>query len=191
LTIPAKVNYVAKAGNLYDLGYELDGSSAVITPYLRSTYLWERVRVQGGAYGAYCVFNQHSGLLAYASYMDPNLLGTLDVFDHTAQHLRELELPEDELTKAIIGAIGGIDAYQLPDAKGYSALQRYLVGYTDGQRQAIRDQVLGTTASDFSAFADPLDRLGETGLVVVVGSPEALAEANAQRDGMFAVSKVL
>ena len=191
LTIPAKVNYVAKGANLYDLGYELDGSSAVISPYLRSTYLWERVRVQGGAYGAYCILNQHSGLLAYASYMDPNLLGTLDVFDQTGQYLRELALSDDELTKGIIGAIGGIDAYQLPDAKGYSALQRYLVGYTDERRQALRDEVLSTTAADFRAFADVLDGLQKTGLIVVVGSQEALADANAERGGMFAISKVL
>ena len=54
LTIPAQVNYVAKGANLYDVGYELDGSYAVITQYLSTTWLWERIRVQGGAYGAHC-----------------------------------------------------------------------------------------------------------------------------------------
>ena len=56
LTIPAQVNYVGKAANLYDLGYEFDGSAEVITGYLRMAYLWEKIRVQGGAYGAFCVF---------------------------------------------------------------------------------------------------------------------------------------
>jgi len=31
LVIPAQVNYVAKGANLYELGYELDGSIHVIT----------------------------------------------------------------------------------------------------------------------------------------------------------------
>ncbi len=53
LTIPAQVNYVGKAANLYDLGYEFDGSAEVITGYLRMAYLWEKVRVQGGAYGGF------------------------------------------------------------------------------------------------------------------------------------------
>ncbi|HXQ35691.1 MAG TPA: peptidase M16, partial [Anaerolineales bacterium] len=56
LAIPAQVNYVGKGVNLYDLGYEFDGSSEVIVPYLRMAYLWEKVRVQGGAYGAHAQF---------------------------------------------------------------------------------------------------------------------------------------
>ncbi|MCP4418231.1 MAG: peptidase M16, partial [Chloroflexi bacterium] len=50
LTIPAQVNYVAKGGNLYDLGFQEHGSVSPIVNYLQTTYLWEKVRVQGGAY---------------------------------------------------------------------------------------------------------------------------------------------
>ena len=51
--IPAKVNYVAKGANLYDLGYVRHGSVDVILNYLRTTWLWEKIRVQGGAYGLF------------------------------------------------------------------------------------------------------------------------------------------
>jgi presequence protease len=51
--------------------------------------------------------------------------------------------------QAIIGCIGDVDGYQLPDAKGYAALSRYLLGVSDEERQARRDQILGTTAADF------------------------------------------
>jgi len=61
-----------------------------------------------------------SGVFSYLSYRDPNLLKTLEVYDETAIFLRELEMDDDALTKAIIGTIGDVDAYQLPDAKGYS-----------------------------------------------------------------------
>lgn len=61
-----------------------------------------------------------AGVFSYLSYRDPNLLKTLDVYDATANFLRELELDNDTLTKAIIGTIGDVDSYQLPDAKGYS-----------------------------------------------------------------------
>ena len=59
-------------------------------------------------------------MFSYLSYRDPNLLKTLEVYDGTARFLRELEMDDDALTKAIIGTIGDVDAYQLPDAKGYS-----------------------------------------------------------------------
>lgn len=48
------------------------------------------------------------------------MLKTLDVYDGTVDFLRELELDDDTLAKAIIGTIGDVDSYQLPDAKGYS-----------------------------------------------------------------------
>ena len=92
LAIPAQVNYVGKGANLYDLGYAADGSVEVITNYLRTTWLWERVRIQGGAYGGFCVFNQRSGVFTFISYRDPNLLGTLENYDASAGFLRDLNL---------------------------------------------------------------------------------------------------
>jgi len=61
-----------------------------------------------------------AGVFTYLSYRDPNLVKTLDNYDGTVQFLRELEMDNDALTKAIIGTIGDVDSYQLPDAKGYS-----------------------------------------------------------------------
>ena len=73
LVIPAQVNYVGKGANLYDLGYHFHGSAQVISGYLRTSWLWERIRVQGGAYGAFCMFDRISGTMTFVSYRDPNL----------------------------------------------------------------------------------------------------------------------
>jgi Zn-dependent M16 (insulinase) family peptidase len=191
LTLPAQVNYVGKATNLYDLGYEYDGSSMVITRFISRTWLWDRVRVQGGAYGAFCNFDRRSGVLGFASYRDPNLLETIDVYDQAADFLRDIPISGDELTKAIIGAVSDLDAYQLPDAKGYTSMARHLAGDTDEDRQKRRDQVLSTTVDDFKRFADVLMRAKEKGLVGVLGAPAAIKEANEKLNGLFQVTKVL
>ena len=183
LVIPAQVNYVAKAANLYDLGYQLHGSVGVVTRFLRNTWLWDRVRVQGGAYGAFCAFDHFSGVMAFASYRDPNVAGTVDIYDDSAQFLKDLDLSDDELTKAIIGTIGELDAYQLPDAKGYTSMVRYLTGITDEFRQQMRDAVLSTTAQDFVDFAGILDAARAPGRVVAMGSQDALEAANDSRGG--------
>ncbi|EOX98217.1 Presequence protease 2 isoform 3 [Theobroma cacao] len=120
IVIPTQVNYVGKAANLYDGGYQLNGSAYVISKHISNTWLWDRVRVSGGAYGGFCNFDTHSGVFTFLSYRDPNLLETLDIYDGTGDFLRELEMDDDTLTKAIIGTVGDVDAYQLPDAKGYS-----------------------------------------------------------------------
>lgn len=73
---------MGKAANLYeDAGYKLHGSSYVINKYLGTTWLWDRVRVSGGAYGGFSDFDSHSGMFTYLSYRDPNLLKTVDNYD--------------------------------------------------------------------------------------------------------------
>ena len=192
LTIPAQVNYVGKGANLYELGYQPHGSVAVIANYLRTTWLWERVRIQGGAYGGFCVFDRHAGVFNYLSYRDPNLLETLDNYDQTAQFLRDLDLSREELTKSIIGAIGDMDDYQLPDAKGYTSMARYLIGDTDAARQQRRNEILSTTAADFRAFGEVLEPVKQEGLVVVLGSQEAIQAADDARGGdWLEIQKVL
>ena len=51
--------------------------------------------------------------------------------------------------QAIIGTIGDVDAYQLPDAKGHTALMRHILGVSDQERQQRREEILGTTIQDF------------------------------------------
>jgi Zn-dependent M16 (insulinase) family peptidase len=191
LTIPAQVNYVGKGANLYELDYVLDGSINVILNYLRTTWLWERVRVQGGAYGGFCVFDRHSGVITFLSYRDPNLMNTLKTYDDTAAFLKNLDLSQEELTKSIIGVIGDLDAYQLPDAKGYTSLVRYLVGETDEERQLLREQVLDTRPEDFQAFAGVIEQVRDAGRVVVLGWQDAIQQANQELDGKLDVKRVL
>lgn len=181
LTIPAQVNYVGKGANLYELGYEMDGSAEVVTGYLRMAYLWDKVRVLGGAYGAYVVFDDRSGVLTFLSYRDPNVAATIDAYDKAADFLKGLDgsrLTENELTKAIIAAIGDLDAYQLPDAKGYTSMMRYLTHRTDAMRQKTRDEVLSTNGEDFIAFGEVLEKVAQSSAVTVMGSQNALESAN-------------
>jgi Zn-dependent M16 (insulinase) family peptidase len=194
LSIPAQVNYVGKGADLFQLGYTLHGSVQVIMNFLRTTWLWERVRVQGGAYGGMARFDIRSGVFTFLSYRDPNLLKTIENYDGTAKYLQEVNqerLSQPELVKSIIGAIGELDAYLLPDAKGFTSLVRFLVGETDRLRQQYRDQLLRTTLADFQAFGTVLEKVNQAGKVVVVGSAEALQAANQEHNGFLTVQKLL
>ena len=197
LTVPTQVNYVAKSINLYKGGYDLHGASYVVNKQLNVTWLWDRVRVSGGAYGGFCDFDTHSGLLTYASYRDPNLLKTLDVYSGTPGHLKgeEVEAMDSEsLEKAVVGTIGDVDSYQLPDAKGYSSLLRHILKVSDEQRQQRRDEILATTKEDFASFGDVIaDAEKKAGsFSVAVCSAEAAEKAKAERPDMdFAVVPVL
>ncbi|HMM39639.1 MAG TPA: peptidase M16, partial [Desulfovibrio sp.] len=115
----------------------------------------------------------------FVSYRDPNVDRTLKAFDETAQHLKNLKLDRDELEKAVIGAIGEIDGYMLPDAKGFASLARTLNGEDEAFRQKLREEVLSTGPADFAAFGEALAALKDKGEVVVLGEAKALEQSAA------------
>ncbi|TFH35052.1 MAG: peptidase M16 [Anaerolineales bacterium] len=183
--IPAQVNYVGKGAQLYELGYQLDGSIHVILGYLQFTFLWEKVRVLGGAYGAFSSFDPLSGGFTYLSYRDPNLSKTLDAYDAVSQFLSGLQIEGRELTKAIISTIGRLEPYRLPDAQGFTSMARYLTGTGDEYRQTIRDQILSSTVKDFNKFGETMAQVARNGRIVILGSKEKLEEANAHQGGAW------
>ncbi|MBN2062443.1 MAG: insulinase family protein [Deltaproteobacteria bacterium] len=191
MIIPSQVNYVGKGANLYNAGYGFKGTIHVISRFLRNSWLWDRVRVQGGAYGSFCLFDRFSGTLTFVSYRDPNLLRTIDIFDESAGFLRDLEINDEELAKSIIGSIGDIDSHKLPDAKGYSSMIQELMGDTDEERQKIRDEILATKADDFREFSNVLESVREKGLVKILGSETAIRQIMEQKPGWLEMVKVL
>jgi len=191
MTIPSQVNYVGKGADLYSLGYRFHASALVITRYLRNAWLWDQVRVQGGAYGAFCIFDRLSGVLTFVSYRDPNLIQTVEAFDRSARFLDEMTLSDDELAKSIIGAIGDLDGHMLPDAKGFSSMVHYLIGDTEENRQQMRDEILRTRAADFKEMGQVLEEVKKKGIVKVLGSPTAIEAAEKDRPGWLKLVKVL
>lgn len=157
---------------------QVGGSASVVSKYLRTGYLWDTVRVMGGAYGGFCRLSAQSGVFSYLSYRDPNLKGTLDNYDAAADHLRALALSPADLSQAIIGAVGELDRPMQPDQKGFASLQQWLAGEAAADRQARRDELLATTSADFNAFGERLAKLNAEGTVTVIGSKAALDKAN-------------
>lgn len=174
LIVPTSVQYVGIGGNVARHGYVFDGSSLVISRYLRTSFLWEQIRMKGGAYGAFVSFDSSTLTCCFISYRDPRLEETLQDFAKIPEFLQTISLDSSALHQAIIGAIGDFDHYQLPDAKGYSDLHRYRAGITAKQRLMIREQILSTTLTDFHEFGAVLQKMMRDTVTCVV-SPKARA----------------
>jgi Zn-dependent M16 (insulinase) family peptidase len=177
--ITTQVNYVAAGTRLYEPGEMMDGSTYAVARFLSRGYLWDNVRVVGGAYGGGCALNPSSGGFAFSSYRDPNLQGTLDVYAKTVEVLENLEIDDAALEQAIVGAAGDLDSPMTSQSKGYRALLHHLTGTTTEMRQRYRDEVIGTTREAFAAFAAKLK--GAETKVAVFGSKDMLEQANAKR----------
>ncbi|HPN83046.1 MAG TPA: insulinase family protein, partial [Spirochaetota bacterium] len=174
LTGPLKVHYVGRGLNMAAAGYKPHGAAILACRAISTGWLWNSVRVQGGAYGAFCRYSPYSGILTMASYRDPNLENTLKRYGETADWLREQAFTGRESERAIIGAIGELDAWQMPDARGFSTLTQHLAGVTDEMRQRQRDEVFSTTKADLDRFAEALADLANSPAMAVFGPEESL-----------------
>ncbi|QPJ66544.1 MAG: peptidase M16 [Candidatus Nitrohelix vancouverensis] len=177
----SSVQYVGKGANLYDLGFEFSGQWSVLKSLLGSSYLWERVRVQGGAYGSMSSFDYLTGDFNFVSYRDPNLKETLNAYDGVASYLENLEMSDDELTKIIIGCVGRLDPPLSADRKGSIAMIEHLSGKTHALKQKHRDQLLSTTLADLRNYAGLFQKVKEQGMICVLGGEEKIKQA----DGLF------
>jgi len=171
------VQYVGKGANLYDLGFEYSGKFGALRSLLSTGFLWEKVRMQGGAYGSSNSFDFFTGDYGLVSYRDPNLAETLDIYDQIADYVSNLDLPEEELQKIIIGCMGKLDPPLTPDRKGSVSMIDHLTGRTHAMKQKIREELLSTKLEDLKAYAGLFLKIKESGNVCVLGNEEKIKKS--------------
>lgn len=171
----SRVQYVGKAANFLRLGFSYTGSMDVLETILRYDYFWTKIRVQGGAYGAFTQISR-VGTLFFSSYRDPNLKETLDVFDKTADYLASFDVSDREMVKFIIGTISTLDVPLTPQLKGSVAQDRFFRQLTDADRQKTRDEILATRQEDIRALAAVVDACMKENILCVFGNEEKLKE---------------
>ena len=169
----AKVQYVAKAGTYKSDSLPYTGALRVLKSIMGYDYLWNQVRVVGGAYGCFCNFSRN-GKLSFGSYRDPNLKRTLDVYDRAVDYLKAFDVNERDMTKYVIGTIADIDAPLTPSAKGARSRDAYLCGDTFENIQKERDEILSCTCADIKKLSEYVEMIKETGSIVVLGGEEEI-----------------
>jgi len=187
LMAPGAVQYVAKGINLNDLGYKNDGCFDLLNQLLSTGFLWEKVRVQGGAYGCYLSFDKISGALVIVSYRDPNLRETLEVFDGIADYLENLEMTESEFEKLLIGTVGRLDTPMTTSQKSKLALNRFLAGIDYETLDKKRERLLSSTVEDLKKFSSLFRVLAEKGKICVHGSESKLGETKDLFDKVISI----
>ena len=155
-------------------GINYNGNMKVVENILNSDYLWQELRVKGGAYGGAMSFTNYEVL--FYSYRDPNLKKTLNTFDGAVKFLKNFKASEKEMTNYIIGTIGSMDYLTGPYYKGVIGDNMYFSGTTQEDIQKLRDEVLSTTAEDIRNFAEVLEAVIKQNLHCVVGSETKVNE---------------
>ena len=177
----SRVQYVGKGANFIELGHEYNGALNILETILRYEYLWTKIRVQGGAYGAFASFGRN-GNLFFGSYRDPNLAKTLETFDGTAEFLKNFNVSDREMDKYIIGTLSKTDKPLTPSLKGQVAADLSLRNITYADRQKSRDEILSARQEDIRALSKLVEDCMNQNYLCVFGN-EAIIKENTKLFG--------
>jgi Zn-dependent M16 (insulinase) family peptidase len=179
ITTAGKVQYVVAGGNFLKHGHKFTGAMRVLETILRYEYLWTKIRIQGGAYGATVRFDSN-GLGVFASYRDPKLAESLQAYYDLPAWLEKEEFSARELDKYVIGTISGMDTPLTNTMRLDAVTTSWLKNVTDDLRQQARNEVLDVTNEDLQALAPVIRDMLSDGLICVVGGKQPI-EANAEK----------
>lgn len=174
LITSSQIQYVSLASNFKELGYEYTGKLNVLRTMVSFDYLWNKIRVMGGAYGCFISFARN-GKFVLSSYRDPNLKETLDAYLGLASYLENYEASEEEFIKTVIGTFSKLDFPQTPSQKGETSDELFIRNISYDLLQKERDEVLNIKVSDIKGLAKLIkDCLNDYG-ICVIGAEDKIA----------------
>lgn len=175
LLTPGNVQYVAEGFNFISLGYKYSGKLKVMKTIISLDYLWNKVRVQGGAYGC-MVSITRGGNMVFVSYRDPNIKETLGAYDGAYEYLQNFKCSSREMIKYIIGTISDLDSPLTASRKGDEALSNYIRGLTQNQIQRERDEVLNIKEEDIRELAAIVKNVMDQKYYAVMGNENKITD---------------
>ncbi len=178
IEISSSVNYVAQSWKVNEASAADTGILSLLARNLSTGILWDKIRVEGGAYGGMAMTSGAHSVFSCASYRDPNLQQTLEIFTTSLETIAN-GIDAAEVDQNIIGSIGSIDAPKNPHSNGFGETVALISGRSTAYRQQVRESILGGTPEQLSQKARQLREEKQTAMAVL-GSTTAFEQAEAE-----------
>jgi len=175
------VSFVARAFETVGIRHPDSPALAVIGKMLRSLFLHREIREKGGAYGGFAQYSFEDGLFCLASYRDPHIVSTLEVFERASDFIRRPEnYGTEDVKESILQVCSDIDRPDAPGASARKAFVRKLVGLTDEIRQEFKQKLLTLTPQQIAEAAQRHFGGDRPASVAVISGESQLAQANSK-----------
>ncbi len=166
IAVKSNINYNTQA-------FAIDcrkGSFKALQQLLTREYIWDKVRLEGGAYGGGLRFSEGRYCYMY-SYRDPQLEKTYNAFDEIGNYIMK-EKPQSEIDRFILGAVNEADAPLKNSSLNSIALRRSILGISKETLYKRREELLSTTAKDFVKIGEEINEKMKNKAVCTVGKKE-------------------
>ncbi len=176
IRIPAEIGFAGKGANLNICSAKYHGAMKVAARILSYGYLWETIRVKGGAYGTGLTVSGN-GNVVFTSFRDPNGADSLASFDKSGTALRRLCKRGESLDRYIISTIASTEPLMSARQKGIRAAKDYLCGVTREMLCIERREILYTSKEDLIVISDILDQICRKAGICLIGGRTSLEAA--------------
>ena len=164
---PLDISNVAFGRHIDD---KFDLSVGLLDSYLSNGYLWNAIRIKGGAYGAFSQSNEFSGCIVATSYDDPNIANTIETFKHIPDVLKNDDITIEEFNQLKITYLA-TKTYH-PEQLGAKALEIYLSGITYEERKENRRKVIDLSLEEFKNIYSLYNKVFSSDCLCVIGTKE-------------------
>lgn len=176
--IPSDICFAARACDPRRLDIDVTGAWAVAANALSYDYLWNEIRVKGGAYG--CGFRAAGERqTAFYTYRDPAIDPSIERVERAGEWLGSFEPDEAAFEGFIVSCVSGMDAPVKPYALTKRRNTTYLAGLDPHAREERRAQMLAATPSELRSLGADVTRIAAESPTCVFGGREVIAKSNA------------
>lgn len=172
--IPAQISFASLGYDYRRAGKVYSGIARVMSNILSLSYLWNEVRVQGGAYGAGLNTSETGRMVTY-SYRDPSPARTLGINRSLSKGLRDFVAGDERIDKYIISTVGESEPPLGSENQILVSDENLLCGITPEDLCRERAEMLSTTKDALLTWCGVLDQMAKDGGVCVVGHDGAIA----------------
>ena len=151
---------------------------AVAANALSYDYLWNEIRVKGGAYG--CGFRAAGERqTAFYTYRDPAIDPSIERVARAGEWLGSFEPDEAAFEGFIVSCVSGMDAPVKPYALTKRRNTTYLAGLDPHAREERRAQMLAATPAELRSLGADVTRIAAASPTCVFGGRDVIAKSNA------------
>lgn len=176
--IPSDICFAARACDPRRLGLDVTGAWAVAANALSYDYLWNEIRVKGGAYG--CGFRAAGERqTAFYTYRDPAIDPSIERVERAGAWLGRFEPDEAAFEGFIVSCVSGMDAPVKPYALTKRRNTTYLAGLDPHAREERRAQMLAATLGELRSLGADVTRIAAESPTCVFGGRDVIAKSNA------------
>ena len=176
--IPSDICFAARACDPRRLGIDVTGAWAVAANALSYDYLWNEIRVKGGAYG--CGFRAAGERqTAFYTYRDPAIDPSIERMARAGEWLGSFEPDEAAFEGFIVSCVSGMDAPVKPYALTKRRNTTYLAGLDPHAREERRAQMLAATPGELRLLGADVTRIAAVSPTCVFGGRDVIAKNNA------------